>query len=76
MAEPATATSASGISHTTTSEVRNTFATDTEFSRQQRITLVGSMMPRAMRSTNSPLLASNPKLVSLLALTFSMVVMP
>jgi len=49
--------SASGISHTTTSEVRKILATETEFSRQQRITLVGSMMPLTMRSWNSPVAA-------------------
>ena len=47
----------SGISHTTTSEVRKILATEQEFSRAQRITLVGSMMPLTMRSWNSPVAA-------------------
>ena len=44
MALPATWGSASGISHTTTSEVRKIFATEHEFSSAHLITFVGSMM--------------------------------
>ena len=54
---PATAASGSGISHTTTSEVRKIFATEHEFSSAQRITLVGSMMPFSMRSSKLPVAA-------------------
>jgi len=50
--------------------------TDAASSRAALTTLTGSIMPRAMRSTNSPTLASNPKLVFVLLRTRSIVVIP
>mmetsp|Transcript_69126 Transcript_69126/g.218680 ORF Transcript_69126/g.218680 Transcript_69126/m.218680 type:complete len:332 (+) Transcript_69126:130-1125(+) len=66
----------SGISTTTTSEVRNVLATDPAFSSAQRMTLVGSMMPASMRLQSSPVAALYPQLGSGLDTTFSMITLP
>mmetsp|Transcript_6390 Transcript_6390/g.27213 ORF Transcript_6390/g.27213 Transcript_6390/m.27213 type:complete len:344 (+) Transcript_6390:197-1228(+) len=61
MALPTTWGSASGISHTTTSEVRKIFATEHEFSSAHLITFVGSMMPLTIKSSKLPVAALYPK---------------
>src|SRR6185312_1732726 len=47
----------SGLSATTASVVRNSAAIDDAFCSAERVTLAGSMMPAASRSTYSPLAA-------------------
>ena len=56
----AAATSSSGISVTTTSDVRKVLDTEAAFSSAHLITLVGSMIPFSMRSWYSPTAALKP----------------
>jgi len=51
----------SGFSATTTSVVRNRPAIDAAFCSAERVTLAGSMMPAAIRSTYSPVAALRPQ---------------
>ena len=53
-AAPAAAGSGSGISVTTTSEVKKVLATEAAFSRAHRTTLVGSIIPAFSRSSYTP----------------------
>ena len=53
-AAPAPAASGSGISVTTTSDVKKVLATDAAFSSAHRTTLVGSIMPALSRSSYTP----------------------
>jgi hypothetical protein len=57
---PAGAFSFSGLSATTTSVVRNRAAMEAAFWSADRVTLAGSMIPAASRSTYSPVAASSP----------------
>src|SRR6266545_742716 len=57
---PAGAFSFSGLSATTTSVVRNRAAMEAAFCSADRVTLAGSMIPAASRSTYSPVWASRP----------------
>ncbi len=50
----------SGLSAMTTSVVRNSPAIDAAFCSAERVTLAGSMMPVAIRSTYSPVAAFRP----------------
>jgi len=50
--------------------------TEAASSRATLTTFTGSIIPLAMRSTNSPTLASNPKLVFVLLRTRPIVVIP
>lgn len=50
--------------------------TEAASSKATLTTLAGSIIPLAIKSTNSPLLASNPKLVLVLERTRSIVVIP
>ena len=52
--------SLSGISATMTSVVRMFFAIDAAFCSAERVTMAGSMMPAATRSTISPFSAFRP----------------
>src|SRR5450631_4886161 len=51
----------SGLSAMTTSVVRNSAAMDAAFCSAERVTLAGSMIPSAIRSTYSPLAAFRPQ---------------
>ena len=57
---PAGAGFFSGLSATTASVVRNSAAIDAAFCSAERVTLAGSMMPAASRSTYSPFAAFRP----------------
>ncbi len=59
-APPGAAEAFSGLSAMTASVVRNRAAIEAAFCSAERVTLAGSMMPVAIRSTYSPVAAFRP----------------